>query len=108
MENQKNQIEPKVGDKIYVPSSYYVYRGQDDFDGGIATINKVKASEHLPKDHFNYWMVGIAERETVMYNWRWLMEQQEELKEEYLDKVASPNPDDRAEFNQPDADWINY
>ncbi len=37
-------MKPNKGDKIYVPSAYYVYRGEDDFEGGLATINKVEAS----------------------------------------------------------------
>ena len=91
--------EPKVGDKIYVPSSYYVYRGEDDFEGGIATVSKIEHSKHLPKDHINYTMVGIEGRPSTMYNWRILAERQEELKKEYGDQVAYSNPDLSPEFN---------
>lgn len=97
--------EPKVGDKIYVPSAYYVYRGENDFDGGLATITIVEPSKHLPKDHFNYWMIGIDSRPNTMYNWRNLMKEQDELKLEYEGKVAKPNPDLSPEFNNPNADW---
>ena len=34
---------PVVGERIYVPGSMYVYRGTDDFAGGLATISKVEA-----------------------------------------------------------------
>lgn len=96
---------PQIGDKIYVPSSYYVYRGGGDFEGGLATINKVEANKHLSEDHINYWMVGIEGRPSTMYNWRVLAEEQDELKKEYADKVAYSSPDLRPEFNQPNADW---
>jgi len=93
------------GDKIYVPSSYHVYRGEDDFEGGLATINKVEHSNNLPKDHVNYTMVGIEENISTMYNYRCLAEEQDELKKIYVGKIAHSSPDLRAEFNQPNADW---
>lgn len=96
---------PQIGDKIYVPSSYYVYRGEDDFEGGLATINKVEVSKHLPKDNSNYWMVGIEGIPSTMYNYRVLVEEQDELKKEYAGKVAHSSPDLRPEFNKPNADW---
>lgn len=99
-------LEPKVGDTLYIPSAYYVYRGASDMDGGLATISNVKASDHLPKDHFNYWMIQIEGDDPARsYNWRNLMEEQAELELEYAGKIAKPNPDLRPEFNQPDADW---
>ena len=96
---------PKVGDVIYVPTSLYVYRGNDDFAGGKATINKVEFSKHLPVDHYNYTMIGIEERPDTMYNWLPLVEKQKELKKMYADQIAHPDPDDRPEFNNEDADW---
>lgn len=98
--------EPKIGDKIYVPSTLYVYRGEDDFVGGIATIAKVEYSNHLPKDHFNYIMVGIEGRSNTMYNYKNLMSEQTELKKEYGNQIAHADPDYREEFNcPPNADW---
>lgn len=105
MEGQPSIPEPTIGQKIYVPSSLYVYRGQDDFAGGIATINKIEKSKTLPPDHYNYLMVGIAERPGSLYNWRPLLERQEELKGMYGDQIAHPDPDDRPEFNDYNADW---
>ncbi len=101
MENRK----PIIGEQIYVPTSLYVYRGEDDFVGGIATISKIEYSKHLPEDHFNYTMIAIKERQGTMYNWNVLLEKQEELKIEHKDKVAHPDPDYRAEFNDDNADW---
>jgi len=96
---------PKIGQEIYVSSAYYVYRGEDDFEGGKAIINKIDISKTLPKSHRNYIMVGIKGRENTMYNYKSLIAQQKELQEEYQEQVAYANPDMRAEFNKPDADW---
>ena len=97
--------EPKIGEKIYVPGSMYVYRGEDDFAGGVAKINKIEKSKHLPEDHYNYMMVGIEERSGCMYNWKALLEKQEELAKRFGDQVAHPDPDFRPEFNCPNDDW---
>lgn len=32
MKNKTKIKAPQIGDKIYAPSSYYVYRGEDDLD----------------------------------------------------------------------------
>lgn len=97
--------QPKIGDSIYVPTSLYVYRGSDDFAGGLATIDKIDKSKHLPEDNINYMMVGIKERPGTMYNWKNLLENQEKWKEEYGKQKAHPDPDDRPEFNDQNADW---
>jgi hypothetical protein len=97
--------EPIIGEKIYVPTSLYVYRGKDDFEGGIATINKIEYSKHLSKNDINYTMVGIEGRPGCMYNWKSLLEEQKELKKRFGEQIAHPDPDYREEFNQPDADW---
>lgn len=97
---------PKVGQKIYVPSSLYVYRGEDDFAGGIATISKVEVDKfgHGP-DNPNYCFVSIAEHPGHGYNWFLLEKEQEKLKEMYGDEIAHPDPDYRPEFNDSEADW---
>ena len=97
--------QPVISQKIYVNTSLYVYRGEDDFSGGIATISKIEHSETLPSDHYNYTMVGIKERPGTMYNWSYLYEQQEELKKEFGDRLAHPDPDNDPEFNDYNADW---
>ena len=105
MENLNKISIPEIGDKIYVPSSRYVYRGEDDFDGGISTIDRVEYSKHLPKDHFNYIMVGLKERPNSMYNYRNLLDSQEDLKKRYNGIKSKPNPDLRDEYNNPNSDW---
>lgn len=84
---------PKVGDKIYIPCQWFISRGQDDVDGGLATISKIEWSDHLSKDHINSCMVGFKEVPGSVFNYKILLEQQQELKIKYLNKVAKPNPD---------------
>ena len=97
--------KPIIGKKILVPSSYYVYRGEDDFKGGVATIDSIKYDKNLPEDHINHIMVGIKERPNTMYNYKVLMEKQDELFEQFGQAVAHPDPDMREEFNDPEGDW---
>jgi hypothetical protein len=105
LEGNKLIPEPKIGDTIYISGAIHVYRGKDDMVGGKAIINKVEKSDHLPPDHYNYLMVGVVENPGTMYNYRVLLEQQEELKKEYGDAIAHPDPDNSPEFNQPEADF---
>ena len=95
----KKNIEPKVGQKIYVGTSLYLSHGMDDFMGGIATISKIEKSKCLPEDHCNYLMVGIKENSGALYNWKHLLEEQNKLKKEFGKEKAHPDPDDRPEFN---------
>lgn len=97
--------KPKIGEKIYVPNSLHVYRGVDDFQGGLCTISEVKESKHLSKDHFNYYMVTIEEEPGAEYNWKNLIAQQEELKKRFGISKGKKFPDNRGEFNKPNADW---
>ena len=97
--------EPKIGDLIYVPTSLYVYRGADDFIGGLATISDIKYNDFLEKDHYNYTMIAIEERKGHYYNWNYLLDEQESLKERFGEQIAYADPDDRPEFNDDEADW---
>ena len=99
--------DPTIGQKIYIPSSFHVYRGADDFVGGMATINKIEYSKTLPKDHFNYIFVGIEGERSSMYNYKSLMSEQQELSKRYAGMIAHTDPDLDPEFNQPDADWVS-
>ena len=96
---------PEIGQKIYVPGAMYVYRGIDDFAGGIATVSKVRIDEDLPVTNNNRVMVSILERPNHGYNWFYLEQDQEELKEMYKDQIAHPDPDDRPEFNDDEEGW---
>ena len=99
MKTQTIIQSPFIGQKIYVPTALYLSHGKDDFEGGIATINKIEESHILPSSDFNYLMVGIQEEPGVMYNWKYLVEEQEKWKKIYGDQIAHSNPDDRPEFN---------
>ena len=96
----KKKKEPYVGQKIYVDTDLYLSHGLDDFEGGIAVISKVVKDPDLPKNHHNHLMVGIKERPGTLYNWRYLKEKQEQLKERFKENKAHPIPDDRPEFNR--------
>jgi len=102
--------EPKIGDKIYVYSSFYVYRGEDSFVGGIAIITDIRYDNHLPEDHINYIMIQINNQEGHWYNYKSLLEKQEKLKNEFGDELAHADPDMRPEFNDSEEGWtsINY
>ena len=97
--------KPEIGDKIYVPTALHVYRGLDDFAGGLATINRIEASDHLPVDHVNHLKVGVKENPTVMYYWHFLSEKQERMAIDYAGRIANPDPDDRPEFNDENEGW---
>lgn len=90
---------PQIGEKIYVGSSYYLSRGRDDFEGGLASINSVEISDRLPEDHCNAIMIGIEERPGVMYNYKSLLKEQEAFKERFGDSIAHPEPDLDPDFN---------
>ena len=96
---------PEVGQTIYVPGAMYVYRGMDDFAGGKAIVSKVKIDKDLPEDNNNRVMVSIKERPNHGYNWYYLEQEQEKLKEIYKDQIAHPDPDDRPEFNDDEEGW---
>ena len=94
--------KPKIGDKIYVHSSFYISHGSDDFVGGLCTIDGIEYSKTLPEDHCNYCMVRIKERPSMVrikerpstaYNYLYLLEEQEELKEQFGDQVGYPDTD---------------
>ncbi|MBU4501352.1 MAG: hypothetical protein KKA79_02075 [Nanoarchaeota archaeon] len=83
---------PKIGNDIYVPTSLHLYRGKDDFLGGLCKIVKIE------EDYLT--MVGVEERPGVMYNWEYLKENQKEWKKEYRKRRGTPDPDYRPEFNE--------
>ncbi len=82
--------KPKVGDKIYVNSSFYISHGSDDFVGGLATISKVYQGISGGE---KTWFVEIKERPGSGYNYEMLVEKQKELKKEFGKKKAYADPD---------------
>jgi hypothetical protein len=91
---------PKIGSKIYVPTSLYIGHGMDDFEGGVATVKEITTENFLPQDHYNYYMVVVNERPDTGYNLRYLLENQKKWKKEYGRRKAHEDPDDRPEFNR--------
>lgn len=82
---------PKVGDKIYVPSRLYISRGSDDFAGGIATVKRVYKS--MSGGDANCLFVDIIEGDRS-FNWTQdIGLNQAKLQKEYGDQVAHPDPD---------------
>lgn len=69
--------KPKVGQKIYVGSSIFIDRPEDDFKGGICTINGVRKgiSGGAP-----CYYITIKEQDFWEYNYDMLMLEQAKLK----------------------------
>lgn len=89
---------PEVGDKIYVPSAYYIDRDHDDFEGGLATINRV-ITLHRKRDVEV--RVTLKERPMISYSWTYnLGPKQSELEKEYKDRVAHIAPDSTRESHR--------
>ena len=93
---------PKIGDKIYVDTSLYVYRGADDVIGGLATVTEVTNGWNLGKVMH---LVYVQEHPSKGYNWEFLAPKQNELKKEFGRKMAHAEPDLSPEFNDQGADW---
>lgn len=92
---------PKVGQEIWIPSALYLGHGEDDVMGGKTTITGVVRNDALPFEHFNSIFVKVkAIGQSTSYNYRSLLERQDELKEKFGDNIAYPDPDDREEFNK--------
>lgn len=76
---------PKVGQDIYVETRWYIDRGEDDTEGGLAEVTKI---EHKHGSHFIY-----VKEVPNNYNWELLAPKQDELRKEYGKKRARPDPD---------------
>lgn len=85
---------PRLGDDVYIPSSLYLTHGADDFRGGLCRIVEIHEHDAGP-------FVEVEEDPGAQHNWRYLMEHQDEWREQYGDQRGRPDPDDRPEFNEP-------
>src|SRR5512139_3511075 len=94
-----NIEEPQIGQKIYIPSSRYISHGRDDIAGGLATITEVKEGGSACN-----WFVSVAEVPGA-YNYEILMELQAELKIEFGEQCAHPDPDWSPGSNPPNNGW---
>lgn len=86
-------MKHKVGDDIYIPSACYISRGSDDRVGGLARINSIEVNEKLPEDNYNRIFVCVDEIQNTSFNYAYLLEMQDKLKEEFRDNRAYPDPD---------------
>lgn len=96
---------PILGEWVYIPSKFHVYRGRDDIRGGLAKIVKINYDGNLPKNHWNYIMVVFEGFSGSEYNWNSLLEKQDELRERFGEAEAFADPDDRPEYNDDTEDW---
>ena len=95
--------EPEVGAEVYVPSSYYLSHGVDDFEGGLCRISRIRDTRKSKSSNalnINRLSVEVEERPGWFSNWYVLMEQQDELRERYGHRRGYQDPDLRPEFNE--------
>lgn len=83
-------MKHKVGDDIYVPTSFYISHGEDDFVGGLC---KIKSIVDDGKDGINSIMITIEERPGCNYNYKSLLEDQEKLQKEFGTSRGYQDPD---------------
>ena len=72
----------KIGDDIYIPSAMYISRGSDDRIGGLAKIIKIN-DESITVDTFPH----------ISFGYQNLLSKQEELKKQFGNNRAYPDPD---------------
>lgn len=87
------EIKHKKGDQMYIPTQLYISRGSDDIQGGKATITKLDINDKLGKDHTNGVFVQFEGFPGRSWNYKLLLDKQEEYAKEYKDQVAKPDPD---------------
>jgi len=91
MEKKKNLEQTrdgkfKIGSDIYIPTSLYLSRGRDDFDGGLCKIIKIEEFAHGT-------FISVKENPGSRHNYDYLLKQQEKLKEEHGNLRGKRNPD---------------
>lgn len=87
-------IIPERGQKIYVRGFMSISNGSSDTAGGLGTIKRVDISTYLPIDHYNAIMVEFEELPGHRYNYKYLLENQEDWEKLYSNgEVAHLNPD---------------
>ncbi len=88
---------PLVGQEIYIPSALYISHGRDDIMGGRVVVTKVIQEKHGDRIVHSIQVTGFP---NITYYWEnGLAQQQEDLREQFGDQLAHPDPDKREEFN---------
>lgn len=88
----KVRMIPEPGDEVYVGSSFYIGHGEDDFLGGIATIERVVLTKECPNSS-NRIFVVLKENPGSQHNWTMMEREQKRLKTAYGSQRARPDPD---------------
>ena len=81
---------PEPGDRIYVPSAYFLDRGQDDRAGGRAVITRVYKDTSAGKQTI---FIEVREHPGIGYNYEVLRLAQDKLRKEYKLRVSRMDPD---------------
>lgn len=82
---------PVVGESIYIPSTYFIGHGEDDIEGGLATIARVDIQEC--SNPYNTVFVAVKEAQGHVYNWQYLLSNQDKWRDKYAGKIAHNDPD---------------
>lgn len=82
---------PVVGEQFYVPNAFFIDKSEDDFVGGLATISKVTVKVI---DRFETPMLEMKERPGKSYNFWYLSDLQDELKDEFGKGLAHLDPNE--------------
>lgn len=78
-------LVPKVGDKIYVNSSFSISNGSSDVVGGLSTVTEIDRK-------YGNIFISVKEHPGRSYNWEILQPEQSELRKEFGRKKAYPDP----------------
>jgi hypothetical protein len=79
----------KPGDQVYVETRAYISHGEDDVIGGLATVVRV----HHDPSAFSEYVVEVAEHPGCIYNLTYLLEKQDELRDQFGEQRACPDRD---------------
>jgi hypothetical protein len=82
----------KPGDELYIGTSLYIDHGEDDVCGGIAVVEEI-IYKPVPANPVNSWFADFVGIDGHRYNLSILLERQDELREEYGDRIAHNCPD---------------
>ncbi|MBZ5514409.1 MAG: hypothetical protein LAN62_06130 [Acidobacteriia bacterium] len=86
---QRKPQDIKPGDQIYVETRAYISHGEDDVIGGLATVVR----GHHDPSAFSEYVVEVAEHPGCMYNLTYLLEKQDELRDQFGEQRACPDRD---------------
>ena len=83
-------MEPEIGDELYIQGSFSIDHGWDDVEGGLGVICRIQQQTSAGKPTY---FVEVQEIPGRFFNWGWLQEKQELLQKAYRMRRARPDPD---------------